>query len=374
METTNRQEVFEKIFKEHLKIETYSKSIEGLFSPRFKNKINYTPYYQRNYVWDNNKATYFIESILIGTEIPPLIFFDNNDKIEVIDGRQRFETIIRFMNNKFMLTAKGLNILKNYKRHGYNELVKKDPNIIDSFLDAKLRIIEFKLVNDPPLDKYLEDRIKKEIFSRYNSGITPLRKYDIDNAVYDENSLSNAFKDRLKDNKELRLKIYNTFFLHRNSEIENLRVETLMPFIRKSLVLPRFPINYYAGSSDRANIHAKLYDVISDISIDCMDEVIDAFINKVNIIADINIISESNNLQINRLASESFLWGLGILELEEIKFNIDNQVKFEIANFIDSNIDSYSTGICQQRCRIILKKIIRLYPGSESLHGELSNA
>ena len=31
-------------------------------------------------------------------------------------------------------------------------------------------------------------------------------------------------------------------------------------------------------------------------------------------------------------------------------------------------------GICQQRCRIILKKIIRLYPGSESLHGELSNA
>ena len=33
-----------------------------------------------------------------------------------------------------------------------------------------------------------------------------------------------------------------------------------------------------------------------------------------------------------------------------------------------------TTGICQQRCRIILKKIIRLYPGSESLHGELSNA
>ncbi len=33
-----------------------------------------------------------------------------------------------------------------------------------------------------------------------------------------------------------------------------------------------------------------------------------------------------------------------------------------------------NSGICQQRCRIILKKIIRLYPGSESLHGELSNA
>lgn len=69
-----RQETFEKIFKEHLKIETYSKSIESLFSPRLKNKIDYKPYYQRNYVWDYNKATYFIESILLGTEIPPLIF------------------------------------------------------------------------------------------------------------------------------------------------------------------------------------------------------------------------------------------------------------------------------------------------------------
>ncbi len=37
-------------------------------------------------------------------------------------------------------------------------------------------------------------------------------------------------------------------------------------------------------------------------------------------------------------------------------------------------LDFLGLGICQQRCRIILKKIIRLYPGSESLHGELSNA
>lgn len=102
-----RQEDFEKIFKQHLKIETYSKSIDSLFSPRLKSKIDYKPYYQRNYVWDNNKATYFIESILLGTEIPPLIFFNNNTDIEVIDGRQRFETIMRFMESSFALTGKG---------------------------------------------------------------------------------------------------------------------------------------------------------------------------------------------------------------------------------------------------------------------------
>ena len=63
----NKEQLFEKIFKQHLKIETYSQSIDSLYSPRLKNRIDYKPYYQRNYVWDNNKATYFIESILIGT-------------------------------------------------------------------------------------------------------------------------------------------------------------------------------------------------------------------------------------------------------------------------------------------------------------------
>ena len=176
MTTQKIQNTFEKIFKEHLKIETYSKSIDSLYSPRLRNKINYKPYYQRNYVWDNNKATYFIESILVGTEIPPLIFFDNNDGIEVIDGRQRFETILRFMENQFQLTKAGLTSLKQLKKLNWESLTQRNSKIIEDFLDAKLRIIEFKLVNQPPLDRFLEDKVKKEIFSRYNTGITLIVK------------------------------------------------------------------------------------------------------------------------------------------------------------------------------------------------------
>ena len=115
IESLSKQDMFEKIFKEHLKVETYSKSIESLFSVRSKSKIDYKPYYQRNYVWDSHKASYFIESILMGTEIPPLIFFNSRDSIEVIDGRQRYETILRFMNGEFSLTAKGLSVLKQLK-------------------------------------------------------------------------------------------------------------------------------------------------------------------------------------------------------------------------------------------------------------------
>jgi len=336
------QETFEKIFKEHLKVETYSKSIDSLFSPRLRNKIDYKPYYQRNYVWDYNKATYFIESILMGTEIPPLIFFDNNSGIEIIDGRQRFETIMRFMENKFVLRPKGLQILTQLKNHSFDDLAKKDREIIEKFLDAKLRIIEFKLVNEPPLDKYLEDRIKKEIFSRYNSGITPLKKDEIDNAIYDKDDLSSAFKEYFDNNKEKLEAVFNTFFKTREKDIKETPTEKIMSFVRRSLVLPMTPITYYARGTGRTDLLTKLYEKLSDDSIGCENSVINSFNKKVDFIIRVNRFSEIKGLKSNRLALECFLWGLGLLELEEIEIEYTDALAQDIANFISNNIDSYS--------------------------------
>jgi uncharacterized protein with ParB-like and HNH nuclease domain len=337
-----RQETFEKIFKEHLRVETYSKSIDSLFSPRLRNKIDYKPYYQRNYVWDYNKATYFIESILLGTEIPPLIFFDNNSGIEIIDGRQRFESIMRFMENKFALKPKGLQILTQLKNNSYDDLAKNDREIIDKFLDAKLRIIEFKVVNEPPLDKYLEDRIKKEIFSRYNSGITPLKKAEIDNAIYDDDALSEAFKEYF-DNHEHRLEeMFNTFFKTREKTPKETPTEKIMTFIRKSLILPMTPITYYARGTGRTDLLTKLYEKLSDDSVNNEIDVINSYFKKVDFIIKIKNFASQNNLESNRLALECFLWGLGLLELEEIKINYTDEFAEDIAKYIDANIESYT--------------------------------
>jgi uncharacterized protein with ParB-like and HNH nuclease domain len=108
-----RESDFRKIFKDHLRIQASQKPIANLFGPRMRSKIDYSPYYQRHYVWDKPKAAYFIESILLGTEIPPLVFFHSNSKIEVVDGRQRYETINRFMKDEFALAGSGLDRLKN---------------------------------------------------------------------------------------------------------------------------------------------------------------------------------------------------------------------------------------------------------------------
>jgi uncharacterized protein with ParB-like and HNH nuclease domain len=341
MEPFEKQKVFEKIFKEHLKIETYSKSINSLFSPRLLNRINYKPYYQRNYVWDNNKATYFIESILIGTEVPPLIFFDNNLEIEVIDGRQRFETIQRFMNGEFSLTTKGLNILKQLKKCTYDDLAKSDPTIIDVFLDAKIRIIEFKLVNEPPLDKFLEDRVKKEIFSRYNTGITPLKKSEIDNAIYDEDDLSNLFKEYLEENIKERQKIYSTFFIQRADQEQDPPIETIMSFIRKYLVLPLFPINYFSRGTGRTEILSKLYEYITD-SIEDEKSAVADFFKKVDFVSKVKKYSLNNSLKSNRLAMECLLWGIGIIELEEIEFDYSDKFIKEFCEYIDLNLIDFT--------------------------------
>ena len=113
------------IFKEKLKIDNIVKKVSSIFlNQRYAGKINYKPYFQRNYVWDEEKATYFIESILLGTEIPPLVLFQTKDKNEVIDGRQRYETIERFLNDKLILKEKGnLNLLNIYD--SYLEIIRE---------------------------------------------------------------------------------------------------------------------------------------------------------------------------------------------------------------------------------------------------------
>lgn len=166
------------IFKTHLKIENSVKSIAHTFlNERYASRIDFAPYFQRKYVWDNEKASYFIESILLGTEIPPIVLFDNGVINEVIDGRQRYETIKRFLENRFALDARGLKSLTGFVGFHYSEL----PEMIKAeFKNTKIRILQFSIVNEPSMTSGQEDRVKKEIFKRYNSGIVALKQQEID--------------------------------------------------------------------------------------------------------------------------------------------------------------------------------------------------
>lgn len=327
------------IFENLIKIEPKVVSIETLFNNEetLKN-TKYDPDYQRNYVWDNDKATYFIESILLGTEIPPIIYFRNGDKIEIIDGRQRYQTILRFVKDEFKLKESGLHKLNKI---GISKKFFKDIGALrDDFWDTKLRIIEFSFhtrvsQSDEMSMEDMEDIVKKEIFKRYNSGITPLRSAEIDKAFYFDNDLNSYIQNRLKSDKVILGDLKDLFHFEKSD------IEVLLKKTRQLLVQHKIPIKYYAVKKN--TIIAKYYEILSSQLEDVdLEPVFNKFISKINILKRIKTELTRNNLFFNRLVSEGVFWALSIVEenLESLAI-IDESFISDLAVYIEKNKNSF---------------------------------
>ncbi len=301
------KEQFENVFKRHIKTSVYSVSIKTLFGERMSRKINYKPYYQRNYVWDIPKASFFIESILLGTDIPPLIFFVSGANMEVIDGRQRYETIKRFREGDIKLSLNGLTKLTQLRDHTFDSLDGEIKGILD---DAKIRIFEFEVINEPRLETALEDKIKKEIFRRYNSGITPLNGAEIDNATYDDDDITNRLKELLSKDFPL-IEDIAYRFIGRQVEISSNNA-SILQFLRKYLVLSSFPINSYATGVNRSEIIDLLYNVKSN-NTDDVDELCSLLILKLKTTISLIKSFSDEAVKNNKLINETLLWAVCIL-------------------------------------------------------------
>lgn len=314
-----------KIFENLIKIEPKVVSIETLFNnEETLRNTKYDPDYQRNYVWDIDKATYFIESILLGTEIPPIIYFRNGDKIEIIDGRQRYQTILKFIKDEFKLKNSGLHKLSEI---GITSKFFKDiGDLRDVFWDTKLRIIEFSFHTISPGNEEMEDIVKKEIFKRYNSGITPLKPTDIDKAFYLKDELNKYIQKQLKD-KVLLGEVTELFYFEKSN------LEVLLKKIRQLLVQHKIPIKYYAVKKDI--VITQYYEILSSkLNEENIQDVFSKFIEKINILKRVKKDFSRKEYQFfNRLVSECTFWALSIIEQEGYSLN-DISTEF-ITNFVD---------------------------------------
>ncbi|WP_284653501.1 GmrSD restriction endonuclease domain-containing protein [Flavobacterium terrisoli] len=323
------------IFEHKIKIEPKVMSIESLFNNEERvAKTDYQPFYQRNYVWDDEKATYFIESILLGTEIPPLIYFRNGTNIEVIDGRQRYQTILRFVSDDLRLKKNGLQKLDNVGIA--NKFFKDlDRQLQDLFWDTKLRIIEFSFHSQENIDSEMEDVVKQEIFKRYNSGITPLKPTEIDNAVYFEDDLNSYLKRKLLNDKILFRNVTNILHFDKpNNEI-------ILKKIRQLLVQHKIPIKYYAVKKD--TIISKFYEVLfSDINEEEIEAIFSSFIEKINLLLKVKERFPDKGISYNRLISECLFWSFSILEAEDFSLEvITPSVIEELGVYILGNIEFF---------------------------------
>ena len=300
------------IFKTHLKIDNSVKSIAHTFlNERYASRIDFAPYFQRKYVWDNEKASYFIESILLGTEIPPIVLFDNGVINEVIDGRQRYETIKRFLENRFALDARGLKSLTGFVGFHYSEL----PEMIKAeFKNTKIRILQFSIVNEPSMTSGQEDRVKKEIFKRYNSGIVALKQQEIDRAAYINDPLVHALKVKLENDKTLLKKCQLIFMPKRKQSLNDRdKVNYLLSRARTVLSMRFIPIQSYAAASSKSDVIRNY--MLLKVEIESVDDTVSSFEQIVCKLFDIRSAFINNNSVIadNNLFYEVMFWGLSVI-------------------------------------------------------------
>jgi len=132
-------------------------SVEELLIKYNTNRLNTQPEYQRHsHIWSYRKKSWLIESMIWGYPISMIYWVDDLkfDKIEVVDGQQRTETIIEFITNKFRL--EGLKKIPQLNGAKYKDLPK---NIQRRFDRYQLSVAHFDSHKDA-----------KEIFARNNGG------------------------------------------------------------------------------------------------------------------------------------------------------------------------------------------------------------
>lgn len=172
----------------NLRIQSYDKGVEDLVKMIERGDVILNPEYQRNYVWDNKKASTLIESILLNIPIPVIYASEEEDiKWNIVDGLQRLYSLVRFYKNNFKL--RGLSILSELNGKKYSELPDKAKRLLNN---GNLRVI--LIFNDS------HPEIKYDIFQRLNTGSVKLNEQELRNCIF-RGSLNNTLKEMVQNKK-----------------------------------------------------------------------------------------------------------------------------------------------------------------------------
>lgn len=130
------------------------------------------PDFQREYVWDNAKASRLIESLLLNIPIPSLFLSENAEaQYEVVDGHQRVYSVIRYLDNQFPLS--GLRIQQELIGKRFFKLPEREQRFL------RTRVIRAIIISADSAPA-----MKFEVFERLNTGGLALNAQEVRNAIY----------------------------------------------------------------------------------------------------------------------------------------------------------------------------------------------
>lgn len=155
-------------------------------------KYNRKPIYQRRITWDAKKRSRLIESFIMNIPVPPIFMYEiEYGKYEVMDGLQRISAIIDFYNDVYAL--EDLTEWSELNGKKYSELPQKVKEGID-----RRQISMVSLLKESAKTASQEQKMKRMVFERLNTGGVKLEEQEIRNALYD-----GAFNEMCKELAEI---------------------------------------------------------------------------------------------------------------------------------------------------------------------------
>jgi hypothetical protein len=150
-----------------------------------KGKLNFNPDYQRDYIWKTSQKELFIDSLLLGYDIPKIYFHENTSAefdYDVVDGQQRLLTIKSFLDGSTKLPMEADDVEKEVVKGKFFNGLSTDLQM--EFNNINLDIV---ILNSA----YNEDDIE-DMFLRYQNG-EPL------NAAEKRKAIPGQFKNVVKE-------------------------------------------------------------------------------------------------------------------------------------------------------------------------------
>ncbi|MDJ1180572.1 DUF262 domain-containing protein [Roseofilum sp. BLCC_M91] len=161
----------------------------------------YIPDYQRDMIWEENRQSKFIESLLLGLPIPYIFVADLPPKkeddeedlarLEIVDGTQRIRTLDRFLNNDLKLF--GLEKLTQLNDFKFSDLPLARQR---RFNRATIRMIV--------LTEKADEETRRDMFERINTGSVQLNEMEKRRGI-SPGPLVNLLEELAKDPKFLKL-------------------------------------------------------------------------------------------------------------------------------------------------------------------------
>ncbi|MFQ9704524.1 MAG: DUF262 domain-containing protein [Enterocloster clostridioformis] len=194
-------------------------TIEDIISDMKKSRFLIRPDYQRSEVKNLQKASYLMESILLGINIPPLFVYKRADKVkEVVDGQQRLLTILGFLGRTYVDERGGVvnsnkDRFKLTKIKILSELEGKSienigSNFEEKVLEFPMDIIEIDYEQNPDFSPI-------DLFLRLNTKPYPIKEntFEMWNAYVDKDivikvkSIANKYEKKVFRAKDNRMKL-----------------------------------------------------------------------------------------------------------------------------------------------------------------------